>query len=234
MVNITATSITIKSTPGLTFTYWTDQAATIPLSNPEAVPEGTYYIKGTTREQCFDVKPVNVRVLSVPHAQAGRDTTLEYVFFSALKAVPPSAGEAGFWTVLKGSGKIVDPRNPSTSVTGMSVGSNIFLWTVTNNVCPDASDTLKITVHDINMPTLLTPNNDGKNEYFILEGSMGHAKTEFSVFDRRGARVFFTPDYDNRWNGVDYNGKPLPDGTYFYVFRSHDGKSKSGFVVLRR
>ena len=41
-------------------------------------------------------------------------------------------------------------------------------------------------------------------------------------------------DYDNSWDGVDYNKKPLPEDTYFYVLKSENGKSVSGYVVIRR
>ena len=40
------------------------------------------------------------------------------------------------------------------------------------------------------------------------------AKVE--VFNRYGNKVFEDADYTNQWDGT-YKGKPLPDGTYYYV-----------------
>ena len=59
-------------------------------------------------------------------------------------------------------------------------------------------------------------------------------KAELVVFDRRGAIVFKNVDYDNKWNGVDYNENPLPSDTYFYILKAGNGRSYSGYVVIRR
>jgi subtilisin-like proprotein convertase family protein len=66
-VNITAASVTTGSTAGLTYTYWTNAAATASLSNAAALSvSGTYYIKGTNASGCSIVQPVSVTLNSKP------------------------------------------------------------------------------------------------------------------------------------------------------------------------
>jgi gliding motility-associated-like protein len=66
-VNLTASSITAGSDPGLTFTYWTDAAATAALSNFTSVSiNGTYYIKATNAAGCFVIQPVKVTINPLP------------------------------------------------------------------------------------------------------------------------------------------------------------------------
>ncbi|WP_245579289.1 PKD domain-containing protein, partial [Algoriphagus mannitolivorans] len=52
-VDLTAASVTQGSTPGLEFSYWTDDQATIALLNPDQVTiSGTYYIKAVDPRDC--------------------------------------------------------------------------------------------------------------------------------------------------------------------------------------
>lgn len=61
-IDLTAASVTAGSDAGLTFSYFTDSAATNTLVNPNAVTaSGTYYIKGQNGA-CSAIKPVLVTI----------------------------------------------------------------------------------------------------------------------------------------------------------------------------
>ena len=233
-VNLTVASVTAGSTQGLTYTYWTNPGATIPYSTPATANTGTYYIKGTTTSLCSDIKVVTATIRQKPLANAGPDQVLEYIFNTDLEANTPGINETGNWSIFSGSGKLVNPASARTSVSDLAAGKNVFLWSVTNGVCPPTVDSVKITVHDLVIPTLITPNNDGKNEYFLVRGIQSQGKTELVIFDRRGKQVYINRNYDNKWNGIDYNGNPLPDDTYFFLLKSGNGKSRTGFIVIRQ
>jgi hypothetical protein len=73
-VNLTSSTITTGSTPGLVFTYWLDAAATVAYKSPENATSGNYYIKGSAPVTgCWDIKPVTVLVN--PNQSTGLGTT---------------------------------------------------------------------------------------------------------------------------------------------------------------
>lgn len=71
----------------------------------------------------------------------------------------------------------------------------------------------------------LTPNGDGKNDIFYLEGIECYPNNKVEIFNRYGAKVFETSNYDNVthvFKGVsdsslNVSSGMLPQGTYFYV-----------------
>jgi gliding motility-associated-like protein len=232
-VDLTNSSLTAGSSPGLTITYWTNADATIAYNTPAAATAGTYYIKGSNATGYNSIKPVIVTINHPAVPNGGSDQTLEYKFSTTLDA-KLNANETGIWSLVAGLGEFIDKTNPKTTINSLSIGDNILLWSVTDSVCPAASDTVVIRVTEAVIPTLITPNMDGKNDFFVLRELENMGKTELTIFDRSGYRVYTNPDYDNKWNGIDFNDKPLPEDTYFYVLKPKNGKSKAGYIVIRR
>ena len=89
-------------------------------------------------------------------------------------------------------------------------------------------------MNNLVIPTLITPNMDGKNDFFVLRGIESLGTTELIIFDRRGTMLFTDKDYNNDWNGIDSNGDPLPEETYFLVLNTQRGNAYSGYIVIRR
>jgi gliding motility-associated-like protein len=151
-----------------------------------------------------------------------------------MNAVLSFSYESGIWSVVSGSGIFADSTYSKTTITDLSPGKNTFAWKVTNNICPSSSGTVIIDVRNLTIPTLITPNNDGINDYLILKKPDSPVRMDLVIFDRRGVEVYRNKNYDNSWNGIDYNGNQLPDDTYYYVLISTDGTSAKGFIVIRR
>ena len=51
----------------------------------------------------------------------------------------------GLWTLVSGAGTITTPSSPTSGITGLGVGANIFMWTISNAPCPVSTSTVTIT-----------------------------------------------------------------------------------------
>ena len=82
-----------------------------------------------------------------------------------------------------------------------------------------------------------TPNGDGINDRWLITNGNCISTAKAQVFNRYGSKVFESNDYKNNWDGT-YKGKPLPDGTYYYVisFNLVNGQTvllKGNVTILR-
>jgi len=85
-------------------------------------------------------------------------------------------------------------------------------------------DTLKITVDERLtdetpfIPSGISPNGDNVNDYWYIRWLYRYPDNEVTILNRWGDVMYKTSNYQNDWYGT-YNGKQLPDGTYFYILR---------------
>jgi gliding motility-associated-like protein len=67
----------------------------------------------------------------------------------------------------------------------------------------------------------MSPNNDGVNDYFMIDNVALYADYRLLIYNEVGLEVYSIPgNYQNNWDGT-YNGKVLKTGVYFYVFRNN-------------
>jgi gliding motility-associated-like protein len=86
------------------------------------------------------------------------------------------------------------------------------------------------------IPRLFTPNGDGANDFWIIEGIESNPNCELNLFDKRGRRVLTIKASAfpvTGWDGTS-NGTALPDGTYYYVLGCPTGKPITGSVLILR
>lgn len=203
-----------------------------PIASPSSTT--TYTLTLTDQWGCRNTDQITVTVIEKPVADAGPDQILEYVFGTVLSASKVQNNQTGEWQIIRGSCTFSDKNDNNATVASLSLGENILVWNVTNSVCPASSDTVLIMVRELLIPSFITPNLDGKNDFFIIRGLESFGLTNFEVFNRWGATVYHSRDYKNDWDGRDLEGSPLPDDTYFYLLKPEKVDPVKGFVVIKR
>jgi len=78
---------------------------------------------------------------------------------------------------------------------------------------------------------ILTPNGDGKNDFFVVKGLEKYPNNKLSIFDRGGRLIYTTLGYQNNWDGY-LNGKPLTEDTYYYMLDLGADGSIKGFISI--
>ena len=79
-----------------------------------------------------------------------------------------------------------------------------------------------------------TPNGDRFNDTWGVPEVRFYEGARIAVYERGGARVFYTENPDVRWDGT-YNGKEMPVGSYYWVIQIEEtGATRRGIVNLLR
>lgn len=68
----------------------------------------------------------------------------------------------------------------------------------------------------IAVPKAFTPNNDGLNDYLYPTNAYKAKDLKFTVYNRRGQKVFETTNWQNKWDGT-FKGQPQDPDTYVWT-----------------
>jgi len=109
----------------------------------------------------------------------------------------------------------------------------VFLTTTSGQGCIDtASAQIRIVNDLLVFPNVITPNNDGINDKFIIYHLDGYKSNKLVIYNRWGKKIFEKADYDNSW---DCEGGA--DGTYYFVLTCegyiNDANINGTITVLR-
>lgn len=152
-------------------------------------------------------------------AYAGEDQIV-YHPYTYLNAELPN-NSSGIWNVNSGSGNFNDALLPDTYVNNLSVGENIFTWTVNNDNCSDADNVVitydnsgnvnKITDYIKVYPTIT-------NKLIHIENK-NHKEYNIEIFNNYGLKIYEYVLFGNNHN-IDLSN--FSSGIYFLKLKSED------------
>lgn len=160
----------------------------------------------------------SIEVKVVPHfmIDAGKDVYLLENASAKLSATAP-IGLIYKWTPITylSDAKVLQPIvKPSETIS--------YQLTVTdpNSGCV-ATDNVTVYVDlDIKIPDSFSPNGDGVNDLWQIQGLVGNSDAEVTVFNRNGQKVYHSKGYPKAWDGKLKNSD-LPQGMYYYIIDTH-------------
>ena len=83
------------------------------------------------------------------------------------------------------------------------------------------------------IPGGLSPNGDGNNDSWDIQGLVDYPDALVTVFDRWGQKVYSGTSQDPAWDGTT-NGRECPTADYYYVIDLGNGQAYNGVVTLKK
>ena len=176
-----------------------------------------------------EIKSIEIKVFDDTAVSAGRDTCIILGRSIKLKA---TGGISYSWDnsdIISGATDIAEPIATPIKETEFKVtitDSNKCVYTASVKVCIKEAKVLGITI--------ITPNNDGKNDELEFPGLIDFPDNTLKVFNRWGNIIFEAEGYQTKgilFNG-ERNGDRLPPDTYYYVLTFDNQVIKSALTIL--
>jgi hypothetical protein len=212
---------------------------TIPANT--LVQNGTYYA-ALQLATCIGVDrlPVTVQLIDTPAPTITEPVKICRNLTTTLAELPINGNNIVWYRSLVGG-------TPVSSTTPVYDG-DIYYASQDDGIC-ESSDRLQVIIAshycDIIIYNAVSANNDGKNDYFIIEGLQAFPKHNVEIFNQWGISVFQTNNYGPRgyvFEGIATKGLAtdgqtlLPFGTYYYVieYQNQEGVQvqKTGYLHL--
>jgi gliding motility-associated-like protein len=112
-----------------------------------------------------------------------------------------------------------------------------YTLTASQNDCTKQDQVTVQVLQELLIPTTFSPNDDGANDKWVIEGAELYPNCYVEVFSRWGQKVFQATGYSKAkaWDGSTNSGQ-APEGVYYYVVQLRDEEKRQfqGSVHLIR
>ncbi|MFK2820785.1 gliding motility-associated C-terminal domain-containing protein, partial [Flavobacteriaceae sp. LMIT009] len=199
----------------------------------------------TVTDECSNAavftQTINVNLESAVQGSSADLCTGDDFEYDLFELLSGNYGPDGIWSVTSGDatidGNIFNPY-------GVELGTYEFTYTDEQSECPSIT-TVTININDEcvvlpcsdefdpdkDIPKAITPNGDNRNDRFEITNldnpeCIG-VTVELQVFNRWGAKIYESMNYQNNWQGESHdssigNAGKVPNGTYYYIININD------------
>ncbi|MCW3122268.1 MAG: surface protein [Flavipsychrobacter sp.] len=130
-------------------------------------------------------------------------------------------------------------NNTSNELTAIPADTYTVTVTDINKCTISASATVSDSCDQVVIADVITPNGDGINDAWLIDGLQNYPNNLVQVFGKWGDLLYSKSNYHSDFKGAGNNGGPLPDGTYIYLLKldgantSDENKVFKGTIMIK-
>lgn len=232
------TSLSIAGTFSL-IAWAGDNNLTGSSSSVTVTQPGSYSVNTTDANGCTSIGSIVIDLKPIFTVTVSADTTIKLGEQAKLVA---SGADSYLWR----PGVTLSDSTIAAPVAKPIITTSYKVYAKKAGFC-DAIDSVKVTIETggslINPPAIFSPNGDHKNDSWNIPDAINYQDGTMTIYDGHGSQVWQQKGCNSSlscdsnlaccpyWDGT-YNGKVVPDGTYFYVFSGPNFKPITGSVLV--
>ncbi|WP_400192764.1 PKD domain-containing protein [Hymenobacter sp. B81] len=211
--------------PGTTYTWTPATGLNVTsgvsvLANPAVT---TTYIVRASNTVCESTDTVVVKVGVKPQITVGANTTNAFIQKPVVFTNTTQGATRFSWDFADGQ---TSTETAPTHTFERPGSYRVMLTAFYGNGCSETQELL-IEVRRFDLPNIITPNGDGKNDTF--KPFVSFQPVEIKIFNRWGKKVYEKSSYTDGWGDSS-----TPPGTYYYTLTDASGETWKGWVEVSR
>ena len=220
---------------GGTYQWFKDGALQTSQTNTytDTVTRGTSTIKVTYKDVCDNSHSDEINITSKGIVQIGLSAVGDSCMDIPFALTPFASEKATMFTWKINTDSLTSTSNaPNIVYQFTTPGTQNIKMTAFNSYCWLGDTTVSVKIKDCTVKTYntITPNGDGANDFWTVDGIENFPNATVQIFNRWGDIVKDFNGNFSSWDGKNSDGKDLEDGVYYYVINLQRQKGKKGII----
>jgi gliding motility-associated-like protein len=188
---------------------------------------GTYTVDADDPNGCATSESIDITEKVVPEISVTADQS-EPIAPGQTVTLTATGADSYIWSPAE---TLSDPAIANPVASPLVTTTYTVTGTLTGG-CEGQQTVIVDVLGEIQVTNAFSPNGDGINDLWVIPGIEVYDECTLSLFDPLGRRILEAKGYQNDWDGT-FNGKTVPEGTYYYVIAGcPDKEPLTGHVLV--